>query len=379
MNAARQLGRPVVSVLLVAAVAAVWVGVVAWLVDDPTRVGVDYVAAYHSAAHHVLDGVSPYPRPHDASLDAGSAYVYPPTLAVAIAPLALLPQSVAVGLWVAFLVAALALAIALCGVRDWRCFAAVALWAPAVSGIQTGNLSIVLALLAAAAWRFRASAASAAGIGLALALKLALAPLVAWRWSVRGTRAALVPVAIAGSAVVVSWAVIGFAGLHDYLSITRELTHIEAPEAYSLEGLGALVGLPAPWPRVLWLALAATLVVATVIAGRRGDDERSFVLAVFASLAVMPILWLHGFVLLAVPLAVVRPSFGVAWLLPLGMWFAPVTAGSSSDIARVLAITGVMLALCLSASPARRRHQLADGSPRVVRIAGLPEAEGPLS
>ena len=177
------------------------------------------------------------------------------------------------------------------------------------------------------------------GIGLALALKLALAPLLAWQWSVRGIRSALVPLAVACGVVAVAWVVIGFAGLGDYLPITREITRLEAPEAYSLEGLATCAWSSfSGWARSSVSRSPLALIAASVRSGRRGDDERSFVLAVFASLAVMPILWLHGFVLIAVALAVARPVFGAVWLLPLLMWLAPVTHGSSAQVARVLAV-----------------------------------------
>ncbi len=347
-------------VLLVASVIGLWVSVGLWLSGDAI-VAVDFVSAYLPAARDVVDGTSPFPPPGDASLDAGSAYVYPPTLAVVLAPLSVLPQALAVGLWVGFLVAALAGALALCGVRDWRCYAAVGLWAPTASAIHTGNLSIVIALLAAVAWRSRTGFGGSVAVGLALALKLALAPLLAWQWSVRGARASLVPLAVACGVVAGAWAAVAFAGLGDYLSITREITRLEAPEAYSLEGLTTSLGLPSPGARMLGLALAVILIASSVRSGRRGDDERSFVLALFASLAVMPILWLHGFVLLAVALAVVRPSFGLVWLLPVLTWLAPVTEGSKLQVARVLVVTAAVLAVCLL-SP-KRRYRMVQGHP----------------
>ena len=69
----------------------------------------------------------------------------------------------------------------LLGVRDWRCYGLALLWPPVISAIQTGNVTIPLALGAALVWRFRDDArAAGASLGLTLAAKLFLWPLVLW-------------------------------------------------------------------------------------------------------------------------------------------------------------------------------------------------------
>ena len=64
--------------------------------------------------------------------------------------------------------------------------------------------------------------------------------------------------------------------------------------------------------------------------GRRGEDLRSFTLALAASLALTPIVWLHYLVLLLVPLAIARPRFSAIWLVPLLLWLTPLNGNGES-------------------------------------------------
>ncbi len=245
------------------------------------------------------------------------------------------------------LVGALGAMLALCGVRDWRCYAAVAIWAPTATAVQTANVSIPLGLLAALAWRYRDRFGSAAAVGGALGLKLALGPLLVWLWFRGSARRALQSLAVAAILILVPWALIGFAGVGGYVELTRELSRLESPESFTVYAMALAVGLPEWLSQAIWLGVAGVLVVASAVAGRRGADQQSFVLALFAALAMTPIVWLHTYVLLAVPLAVARPRFGAAWLIPLLMWGAPVTDGNGVETARVLVTLALVLGACL--------------------------------
>ena len=46
-------------------------------------------------------------------------------------------------------------------------------------------------------------------------------------------------------------------------------------------------------------------------------------LALAAALALSPIVWLHYFVLLLVPIAIARRTFGAIWLIPALFWITP--------------------------------------------------------
>ena len=68
----------------------------------------------------------------------------------------------------------------------------------------------------------------------------------------------------------------------------------------------------------------------------RAQTLHGFLLALLAMLVFSPILWLHYLVFLLVPLAVLRPRFGVAWLMPSLLWampfagYTPATRSSAS-------------------------------------------------
>ena len=366
MSRLKRLGRPAVGVLLVGAVIAVAVGFAVWLVQGGSF-AVDFRFAYLPAAADVSHGVNPYPAATDPSVVAGSAYVYPPLLAVLLVPFTTLPAMVAATIWVIVLLAVLGVAISACGVRDWRCYAVVAIWFPTVTAVQTANVSIPLALFASLAWRYRDRAGSAIAVGSAIGVKLALTPRLVWLWLRGSGRRAVQSVIVGGALVLVPWAAIGFAGIGGYAGLTRELARLEGVESYSVYALGLSAGLPSWLARAAWLGVGLGLVAASGAFARRGRDEQSFVLAVFASLALAPIVWLHVFVFLAVPLAIARPRFGPAWLLPLLMWGAPVTDGTGLETARVLLAAGLVLGVCLR--PARS----AQGEGRVSTAILAPE------
>ena len=93
--------------------------------------------------------------------------------------------------------------------------------------------------------------------------------------------------------------------------------------------------------------LMATLAIATLIAcvalGRRGDDRRSFSLAVFAAVIASPIVWLHSFALLLAPVALGRQRFSGIWLLPALLWVASGTGnGEPWQTALVLVVAAVI-------------------------------------
>ena len=165
-------------------------------------VGDDSVAfdfrVFLSAAHAVLHGDSPYPSVAASDELIGRSYVYPPLTALVSVPFTVLPVEAA-GLIVMALLAAAALAVPwVIGVRDWRCYGVLLRWPPVISGIQTGSVTLAIALLAAVGWRFRDSSAlaSSTAIGVTLAAKIFLWPLVVWLAATRRVGSAVSALAI---------------------------------------------------------------------------------------------------------------------------------------------------------------------------------------
>ena len=332
------------AVLVGAVVAVVCVLVGSWL--GRGFFAYDFRSAYLPAAHAVVAGLNPYPA-SPAAPEIGTWFIYPPLLAFVLVPVTALPEMVAATVWVAVLLGCLGVALAACRVRDWRCYAATLLWFPTVSSFDSANVSILLALLAALAWRYRDRFGSALAIGSGIAAKLALAPLLVWLLFRGSGRRALEAMIVGGLLILIPWAVIGFAGAGMYDDLLRASSRVQGPESYSLYALGLDAGLPSSLARFVWLVSGIALIIASAVTARRGRDQQSFVLALFAYLAFVPILWIHALVILAVPLAITRPRFGLVWLVPLLMWGAPVADPSRLETARVVLTAGFVLAACL--------------------------------
>lgn len=279
---------------------------------------------FYAAAGAVLRGETPYPSPDDPLTASTGAYVYPPLPAIGAVPLRALPLEAA-GLLVMALLAAAALAIPfVLGVRDWRCYGLVWLWPPVLSAIQTGNLTLFLALAAALAWRFRDRALPvSAGVGVTLAAKFFLWPLVVWLAATRRVASAALTCGIGVALLLLSWAVIGFAGLGDYLDLVRRLEESVGADSYTTYIVALDLGASSGVARAVWLALGLGLLAAVVAVGRRGGDRDAFILAIAAALALTPIVWLHYFALLLVVVAVAQPRLGLAWFVPLAMVVTP--------------------------------------------------------
>jgi hypothetical protein len=279
------------------------------------KLAADFHASYLEAAESVRSSGTPYVS------NADLPYVYPPVLAELLVPLTFLPEDVAS--FLAFLgsLAAVMGALALVGVRDVRCFAAVVIWTPGWNALEMANVTAVLTLLAALVWRYRDRPWTAAGaLGLALSLKLFLWPLLVWNASTHRARTAAQAIAVGLVLALASWAAIGFAGLTSYPDQLRE---VEFDESYSFVGMASALGFEPLVGRLAMLIVGGALLVAVGYLGRRGDDIRSFSCAIAAALALSPVVWLHYLVLLAVPLGVARPRFAPIWLLPIVLWVCP--------------------------------------------------------
>jgi hypothetical protein len=350
VRAAAQLG----SVLLFAALPLVLVPLLLH------AAGSDYLfdlrRVFLPAGSAILHGDSPYPHSlGELRSNANANYVYPPLVAVLMAPLTWLPQVLAEWIFLALSLAAPALALRILRVRDWRCYGIVYLWPPLLGGVSLGTLSPLLALAVAAAWRWRRSSPALGAIVMGgTVAKLFLWPLLALfavgdRW-----RAALVSVAAAAVAALASWALIGFAGLADYPRLLQELSRIESPRGYSATSLGLAVGLPREGALALALAVGLPLLVAAVALARRPQGELSALgCAIAASLALSPVVWLHYLVLLIVPIAAARDRLGLVWFAPLLFWVTPGTAAGGSTWRIVLVLAVVALTLVLATRPAR--------------------------
>jgi alpha-1,2-mannosyltransferase len=281
---------------------------------------------FHSlweAARAVRSGRNPYPPATIPALAAGEGFVYPPVVAFAALPLGLLPFGVAATIMVAALVGCTAATLRVLGVRDWRCYGAAYVSVAVLHDIRLGALTPLLALGLALAWQWRARARAVIPLALIVVAKLFLWPLGVWLLATGRARLAVRTAALALGASALGWAAIGFAGLHDYPRLLSVLADDEQARGYSLTSAGLALGLGPGAARAAAAAVGAGLLALCWREGRRGFDERSLAFALAAALALSPIVWLHYFVLLLVPIVLARRTFGAVWLVPALFWVTP--------------------------------------------------------
>ncbi len=322
---------------------------------------------YRAAAEVIAHGGSPYPD-----------FAYPPLSALAAVPSTLLSSGAAELLVKALLIVGALAVLAITGVRDWRCYPLALLWPSVNAAVQTGNITIPLALAAAIAWRFRRRpAAAGVSLGASIAAKFILWPL--WIWMVAaGRRAAAVWTIVAAAGItLVTWALVDFGALFEYPSRLRQLNEDTAGDGYTLDTFAHDLGASETVARVLQGSVCIALLVAVVVYARRQAEMRAFVLAIAAALACSPILWLHYFALLLVPVAIASPRLGPIWFVPLAMWgFGAGTGnGTTAEAAVVLGVAVATVVLCCRAAPpamptGRRRDPTA--APRPAPAPGPP-------
>ena len=222
-------------------------------------------------------------------------------------------------------------------VRDWRVYGVTLLWPPVDSAYQTANVTLPLVLLVALAWRYRDRWRLAGpALGVAFAVKFFLWTLTVWL-VVTGRRAAgALALAIGAASLLL---LTPFIGISDYVHLVRNLSETFDAHSYTPYVLLLDLGTPSEVARAITLVLGLGLLT---IAWRR----RSLGLAIAAALCLSPIVWRHFFALLVVPLALSRPKFDAAWLVPLGMWAGAGTLnGSTWQTAVVLSLAALTLIL----------------------------------
>jgi hypothetical protein len=246
-----------------------------------------------------------------------------------------------------------ALALWLLELRDWRCYALAFVFLFTRSSIDLGTIEPPLLLAVAAAWHWRdRQLRTAAAIGTAIVLKLFLWPLAVWLAVTRRLRAAAAAVVFALALALVSWAAIGFAGIGAYPGLLRHLANDESTSSYSVVALGVRAHMPLLAARVIAVLVTLALLAAAVWVARderqpaRDRDVATLTLTLAAALAASPIVWVHYFLLLLVPLALTRPRLSLLWFVPFA--FQPLgeaawPAGDARNLGLALVATLVIL------------------------------------
>jgi Glycosyltransferase family 87 len=291
---------------------------------------VDFAHGPLLAVSRLLAGAGPYPALHSQEVLSGAPFDWPALTALLGAPFTLLPTTLADVLFIALNIAAVVLALRCCSVRDWRLYGLVLLWPAVIAGWQTGNLTLLLALAIALLWRHRDRPAIAGAlVALVVTLKLFLWPLGLWLLATRRYAGLAYAIAIGSVLNLIGWGLVGFDQLRRYAQLLTEVTKLLGPHAYTLAALLHASGYAA------LLGIAAPVLIACVALGRRGQDQRAFTLAVAACLLVTPLVWLHYFALLIVPLALACPRLAPAWFVSVLLQF-PISTPAPWQVAVTL-------------------------------------------
>jgi hypothetical protein len=313
---------------------------------------------FWQAAQSIAAGHSPYPAASAVRVSRSlpiNYFVYPPPIGLLLVPFGQLPFSIAAALFTLILLGAVGGALWLLGVRDWRCYGAAYASIPVLLSIRFGAINPLLLLCLAAAWRWRNRPLVAGGaVAAAVVAKLFLWPVVLWLLATRRVKAAGVAVGEGLVVTAISWWAIGFAGFHQYPHLLGTLSRAEGAISYSLLGLGYDLGASVHVAALLsWAAAAVAAAAILELGRRRAADHLVFAVALAAALVATPILWLHYFVLLLAPLAIIRPRFSPLWALPLALW-ATSKPGAYGDVWRivlVLVVLGLFVARYVRARP----------------------------
>ena len=287
----------------------------------------DFKGDFYAAGLAILHGHNPYASSYRLISLAHSFVSVPITpskpapVLLAAAPLALLPVGLSGALFVAAMAGAMLLALWLLRVRDWRCYLVAFCAYPTLLGLHLGNMSALLLLGVAALWRTRdrvlAPALAVAGIVL---IKLFPWVMGVWLLITRRSKAAALSLLIAALAVIVGWAVIGFAGLESYPRLLTRLDGLLAGSGSSLSSCLIELGMPAADAARTALLGGLFLLGCSWLLAREGDQPRSFAVAVLATLVAAPHAWDHYYVLLYAPIALIRPRLSLLWLVPALIW-----------------------------------------------------------
>lgn len=329
------------------------VGMLAVSVTRPRRL-VDLEYAFLPAARAVLHGHSPYAGAHAQLRQIGSAYIYPPPVAFLAIPFTALPKPAAAALFTAIMVAATVAGLWLLGVRDSRCYGLALVAHPVLAAELAGALSVLIMLITAAAWRWRHSApAVGCLVALAIAAKLFCWPLAAWLVLTRRLRAAAVAAVVGVAMIAGSWAVIGFAGLHQYPRLLSSVTASEAADSYSLAALLQWAGVRLAIGELVGVLAA----LAVLTAAARSRNQVVFLGSVAATLLASPIVWAHYFTLLLIPCSLGWPRLAPPWFLLLGGWILIAHENVSGSLIALIGYQAIAAGLFLLC--ARRSSRVA--------------------
>ena len=197
-------------------------------------IALDFHVAYYPAASRVLHGLSPYVATPQ-QIAGGTSFVYPALAVLLLAPFALVSNGTAQVLYMLLCIACVPAILWTLRVRDWRLYGLVMLWFPVFDGWQSGNVTLPLALIIALAWRHR-DRPLVAGLltAAAISIKPFVWPLGLWLLATRRWKAAAWTLASGLVINLVSWWILGYDQIGQYLHLSAKDTDALWKGGYSM-------------------------------------------------------------------------------------------------------------------------------------------------
>lgn len=337
-------------------------GLVAFRMYADGNAAVDFQHSFWVAGWRTLHGLDPYAWTR-LQISGGASFPYPSPVALLLAPFALLSSvSASIPVTAACVIAA-PLCLRILGVRDWRVYGAVALWAPVVLAWQTANFTLPLAVGTALLWRWREREwVAAVLVACLVSIKPIMAPLWVWLLLSGRWRTAALGAVIGIVLNVVSWTVLGWHELGAWLHLLSLQGSLRDSTGYSLIALAKHLGLAHQVGVVLMVGFGCGLAVTAGISLRARRELRAFGATVLLTIVISPQIDAHYFALLLVPLALRRPRLSWLWLAPVVLWACPATSAGLWQIVLWWALLGLLARELLTARCAATAR---DASPTV--------------
>jgi hypothetical protein len=270
---------------------------------------------FFDASHRLLAGRDLYPSRAELYARTRDYYVLPPVVAFLCVPLSYLPFAVAGTLYAVGMIAALGAALRICGVTDKRCYIVLLFTMPVLQTVGLGTIEPLLVLALALAWRYRdRKLLGTVPLGFAIAAKLFLWPVLLWLVLTGRIRRSVETAAVTLGMILVPWGVIGFHELTWYPHMLQLLVKTEQEKSWALPS-SSLFG------ATLLAADIATVAIILAVSRSVDGDRKAFSASVVACLLLSPLVWLHYYVVLLVPIALARRRFSWLWVVPaLAIW-----------------------------------------------------------
>jgi hypothetical protein len=233
----------------------------------------------------------------------------------------------------------------LLGVRDWRIIAITLAWPTTANSVQTGNITVLVLVLLAAAWYDRDRARAGLWAGLAMGVKLFAWPVLVWLAATKRWRAFGLGLAVQLFTLMIT---LPYISLGSYFRFEREVDHLMAPQALTLDALTRRLGGSSREGTAL--ALAVGLVILW-------KSCRSLAWVTVSMLVLSPVVWLHYYGLLLIPLALWSPPL-IAWCIPLLLVLVP-GQGNGTIWQTALALTVLSAVAVMGSALATRRRSAA--------------------